>query len=351
MLKEKIRRYLLRKRKYTAYIRIREKTRHLANRINGKNKRRKDEYPRWCYAPWKEAVINCDGNVLCGCALAYALYPLGNINQQSLKEIWNGKRYRKLRKKVVKNPDNFFLCRQCDLNVPVPMDKWQHFDKQIKDVPLPKILHIEPTVRCNLKCASCVLPNLYADRKEHFMSLDTFKKIIDETKNHLEYLGLFNYGETFIHPDAAEMIRYARETNPGLFIHISTNGHFFSEKEKQKQILLSGFDELLFSIDGASQETYGKYRINGSFEKAFKALKEMAAMKKSLGLQKPKIIWRYILFEWNDSDEEMNKARKMAKEAGVDKFCWLLTTYPEEGYSRRFAPGTDDYENIKDELF
>ena len=62
------------------------------------------------------------------------------------------------------------------------------------------------------------------------------------------------------------------------------------------------------------------------------------------GSDLPFVNWRYILFKWNDSDEEMGRAREMAKEFGVDRLCWEITDHPEDSFSRRFAPGTPDYE-------
>ena len=62
-------------------------------------------------------------------------------------------------------------------------------------------------------------------------------------------------------------------------------------------------------------------------------------------------MWRYILFDWNDSDEEMARARELAREIGVDQFRWLLTDRPPDGLSKRFVPGSAELERIKDELF
>jgi hypothetical protein len=69
------------------------------------------------------------------------------------------------------------------------------------------------------------------------------------------------------------------------------------------------------------------------------------------GRELPFVNWRYILFNWNDSDEEMNRARAMAAEIGVDRLCWEITDHPENAFSRRFAPGTPDYERIRQEIW
>ena len=63
----------------------------------------------------------------------------------------------------------------------------------------------------------------------------------------------------------------------------------------------------------------------------------------------PFITWRYILFTWNDSEAEMEHARALAADAGVDRLCWELTDHPEEAYSRRFVPGSPDLAAIRHE--
>ena len=65
----------------------------------------------------------------------------------------------------------------------------------------------------------------------------------------------------------------------------------------------------------------------------------------------PFVNWRYILFSHNDSDEEMELARKMAAEIGVDRLSWEITDHPENMFSRRFVPGTPEFDRIKFEIW
>jgi hypothetical protein len=50
------------------------------------------------------------------------------------------------------------------------------------------------------------------------------------------------------------------------------------------------------------------------------------------------IIWQYILFEWNDSDEELAEARRRAADIGVP-LKWVLTH--TEGASKRYIAGSE----------
>src|SRR5690606_1612999 len=52
------------------------------------------------------------------------------------------------------------------------------------------------------------------------------------------------------------------------------------------------------------------------------------AEKARAGRDVPYINWRYILFNWNDSDEEMAEARRRAEAVGVDRLCWEITDHP-----------------------
>jgi len=65
----------------------------------------------------------------------------------------------------------------------------------------------------------------------------------------------------------------------------------------------------------------------------------------------PFLNWRYILFVWNDGDAEMNEARRLAREIGVDRLCWEITDHPEDGYSRRFVPGSPTLAAVQHETW
>jgi hypothetical protein len=182
------------------------------------------------------------------------------------------------------------------------------------------------------------------------LDFDLFTKVIDEAGPTLSRIDFFNYGEAFLHKRAVEMCEYIKTRFPHIYLYTSTNGLAFSEATV-RQLARSGIDEVTFSIDGSSQDNYVKYRQRGNFEKAIANLRAMLDERSQSGLETPFVNWRYILFTWNDSDQEMDRARQMAAQIGVDRLCWEITDHPEDSFSRRFAPGTPDYALIRNEIW
>jgi hypothetical protein len=100
----------------------------------------------------------------------------------------------------------------------------------------------------------------------------------------------------------------------------------------------------VFAIDGASEDTYRRYRVGGDFAKAMRNLEAMVSSSDRAGTRdRMEIIWQYILFEWNDSDEEMAKARELARAIGVP-INFVLTHTP--GASQRYLPGSPGYAEL-----
>ena len=177
---------------------------------------------------------------------------------------------------------------------------------------LPTRLYIECTAACNISCAeACCAPEtgITKTRNAGMLDFDLFKNVVDEAGAGLVRIDFFNYGEAFLHKRAIEMCEYIKSRFPHIYLYTSTNGLMFTE-ESAKRLVHSGIDEVTFSIDGASQDTYVQYRQRGKFDVALRNLRVMAEEKRRSRRDVPHLNWRYILFKWNDSDEEMNLARQ-----------------------------------------
>ena len=294
-------------------------------------------------------VVLCDGKVVCGCADPYGERPLGYLHQSSLYEIWNSEKVKGIREGLNKGYSAF--CLDCGL---------KKFLKEKEETPfcpvhlkvLPRIF-LEPTVLCNLSCFKAVCNHesgIIKTRKRNRFPFDEFKSIIDDVGENLIRLDLFNYGDSFVHPQAVEMIEYVKQKYPSVYLYTTTNGLMLDD-EKIKRIVNSGLDEFTFSVDGPDQETYVRYRQLGNFEKVLRIMSKFVEERNQLGREVPFVNWRYILFKWNDSRGKMNKARKLAAEIGVDRLTWEITDHPREAISEKYQIGTRHWRKIYHEIW
>jgi hypothetical protein len=305
----------------------------------------------FCTWPWETVTLMSDGTIVCGCADPYKKRPAGNASILTIREIWNGPVFRGLREGLHNN--NPVLCTHCNL-MGVTSDPAIKLPDGTTLPNMPQRLFVEPCISCNLSCleACCNHENgIHFTRSIRLLDYNTYTKVIDELGPGLQRIDFFNYGESFIHPRAIEMIEYAKSRYPQIYLFTSTNGLLLNTDEKLRALTKSGIDEITFSIDGAKQDSYVRYRRGGDFNKLMKILKRFVEIKQELKSDTPFINWRYILFRWNDSDEEMNLARHMAAELGIDRLCWEITDHPENSASERFVEGRPEYESIKHEIW
>src|SRR5207249_1534130 len=97
------------------------------------------------------------------------------------------------------------------------------------------------------------------------MSYESFCRIVDDVKDYVIIIVLFNSGEPFMHKDVYRMIEYAHAA--GIFVITSTNGSFFNSRERAERLVRSGLDLMIVSISGISQTIYGQYHKNGSIDR------------------------------------------------------------------------------------
>lgn len=303
-----------------------------------------------CSWPWTTLVMLCDGRIVCGCADPYAARVVGDARLSSIGAIWTGNAIDTLRRDL--NTGGSAFCGDCPLKLPVAAE--QNVTKRSLQVsPTPARLYVECTAACNISCLeACCAPEtgIARTRQAGMLDFDLFRRVVDETGNGLVRIDFFNYGESFLHRRAVEMCEYIKTHFPHVYLYTSTNGLAFN-KEAARRLARSGIDEVTFSLDGATQDVYTRYRRRGNLRVALDNLRAMTAEKRQTGRDVPFINWRYILFTWNDNDEEMNLARAAAEEIGVDRLCWEVTDHPEHAFSRRFAPGSPDYETIRHEIW
>ncbi len=303
-----------------------------------------------CSWPWDILVMLCDGRLVCGCADPYGRRVLGDARSSSIRDVWNGPVITGLRADLNSGGSKF--CGDCPLKLPLRKDEAPPV-RAVEAGPTPGRMYIECTAACNISCAeACCAPEtgITRTRQAGMLDFELFRRVMDEVGPTLGRVDFFNYGEAFLNKRAVEMCEYIKRHFPHIYLYTSTNGLALSE-DQARRLVHSGIDEVTFSLDGATQESYEQYRRRGRLDVAIRNLRAMADEKRRSGRDLPFLNWRYILFTWNDSTEEMNRARALAEEIGVDRLCWEITDHPEHAYSRRFVPGSADFQAIRHEIW
>ena len=80
-------------------------------------------------------------------------------------------------------------------------------------------------------------------------------------------------------------------------------------------------DRLIVSCDGTTQESYSRYRHGGNFDTVVRFMRDC----KQHGSQHTLLEWKYILFEFNDSDQHLEQAQRLAEDIGVDSLLFIIT--------------------------
>lgn len=303
-----------------------------------------------CHWPFSTLVVLSDLTCVCGCTDTDKSRPVGDLTDRSLSDVWLGPVLTRLREELLCGKAPAF-CGDCMLARSPTHSGCKTQLTNILDGP--QILQVEPCIVCNLRCPTehCELNNTAKTRSQALLSYDDFCRIFDEAGPNLEILRLYNYGESFLNPRATDMIAYARSKRPDIYIDSHTNGMVFDTEEKRKMLVDCGLDYLVFSIDGAYQESYQRYRRRGDLDVVLENLTEIVRLRNQAGNTRLRICWRYILFRWNDTDEEMARAVELARSIGVDQFVWHFNSADESIGSKRFKPGTPDHIRIRRSLW
>ncbi|MFN4122614.1 MAG: radical SAM/SPASM domain-containing protein [Flavobacteriales bacterium] len=178
----------------------------------------------------------------------------------------------------------------------------------------PLSFSIEPTTACNLRCPECPSGLRSFTRNTGNLQKETFQKSLDLLAFKAMAITFYFQGEPFINRQLFDYVRMAKDRR--LFTITSTNGHFLNAKNCE-QIIQSGLDKLIVSIDGLTQETYSTYRIDGELMVVLNGMKLLSDFKKKSKKRLPQIVAQFIVFKHNE--HELKQAYQLLKLYGADR--------------------------------
>jgi radical SAM protein with 4Fe4S-binding SPASM domain len=188
-------------------------------------------------------------------------------------------------------------------------DSWLNELLTTSRLPYPSTASIEPISNmCQLKCPLCPTGLGRLNYDHRIMSLETFKVVLGKMP-FVSTIDLYKSGEPFLNPEIFAMTRYACDRN--IEVIISTNFSFSRPDEFFENIVKSGLERLVISLDGASRESYSRYRIGGDYDLVMSNIIKLIEAKNRLRSRTPKIIWQFLVNKFNEN--EISAAKKISK--------------------------------------
>jgi len=143
----------------------------------------------------------------------------------------------------VKNIPKVLISQRQNLGLIAPLDT-------------PFTIEIGVCSYCNLKCKFC----FHYDNKieKQNMDFELFKKIVNDFKEFpqkLKKLKFCGYGESLIHPQFVDMLKYAKESGIAEFIELTTNGVLLTP-EYSELLVNNGLSQINISIESVTSQGY-----------------------------------------------------------------------------------------------
>jgi radical SAM protein with 4Fe4S-binding SPASM domain len=187
----------------------------------------------------------------------------------------------------------------------------------------PPYLKIESTPVCHLRCVTCSHSN--PDFKRQFnasmnLTLERFKRIIDPVASTTLGVSLSFRGEPMLNRELPKIAAYAHRK--GIATSFPTSLSVPLNQKMAEEYILSGLDAIYISLDGATRETYDRYRIGGSFETILANTRLLAETKRRLHANHPRLIWKMVIFDYNR--HEIPVQESTYRELGFDGFEHVL---------------------------
>ena len=192
---------------------------------------------------------------------------------------------------------------------------------------LPKVLYIETTNRCNLRCKGCILyrGNWEPDRD---MSLQDLVMITDQLPE-LEHATLHGIGEPLLNNELCRMVAHLKKRN--VFVLFNSNGVLLDEIQ-QNALIEAGLDELRISLDAASPEGYQRIRNSDKFNLIVQNLRTFLKLQKKRRVDLPRLsIW---FLGTKENITELPGLIRLAAEIGIGEVHLQRLVYfqDHEGY-------------------
>lgn len=165
-----------------------------------------------------------------------------------------------------------------------------------------------------MKCPECPVGMRLSNPQTEKIKMNLVKKVFEEVSDYTIHSILYFQGEPLLNKNFVDIVKIARKNN--LLTSTSTNAQMI-DFDRAKELVQSGLDRIIISMDGTTQETYQTYRVGGKLDKAIQSIKDIVYWKTKLKKPHPFIEIQFLVLRSNE--HQINDIRKLSKELSADK--------------------------------
>ena len=202
----------------------------------------------------------------------------------------------------------------------------------------PISISVEPTTSCNLSCPECPSGLKKFSRPTGKITINDFKLLLEQLSKTVQYITLYFQGEPLLHPNFSDFVALAKRKK--IIVATSTNAHFLNE-DTAHDIINSGLDRLIISLDGTDADTYVKYRRGGDFDEVIKNIKTMVRIRKERKVHRPFLELQFLVLKHNE--HQIDEIKQLGKELGMDEVVLKTAQVYEFEEGNDFIPDLDKY--------
>lgn len=167
----------------------------------------------------------------------------------------------------------------------------------------PDSVRIDASAACDLQCPRCPV-GLNADNAlgipRGTLRFADFRALV-ERNPWIRRVELANWGEAFLNKELPDILRLASEHD--IAVTIDKGTHFNRVSPEALEALVKyRVRRLRVAVDGATPETYARYRVGGDLRTVLANLRRLNDYKRQYGSPWPEVVMQFILFPHNEHE-------------------------------------------------
>lgn len=227
---------------------------------------------KFCERPFNSIYLPPSGEVW---PCAWMHFVMGNLNDQSLEDIWNSDAAKAARETILDG--SFAFCRKTSCQFiergTLPDLSEEEIKERAVAAESPEFITVANDKICNIACTTC-RTSLFCPEEGYREKLDVMLDRLLPALNRAKHVDLNGYGEFLANPSFVRLLEKLRPERDDFQVTFETNGILFDEEHWAKFSHLQDYRlNVVVTINSLRRENY-RY-LTGGFDKLEQALNNL----------------------------------------------------------------------------